>query len=188
MIAFLELACVHSMLANDHVLVCQHAVSSDLGLVFTFTSSQNRPVPTLTSRAHSLNCSNDPSITQTLTLVPPPPRQPSLWSAASDAVGQVLRPGNRATGFPLFPPFSTLAGCTGVPAPPGQPGPRSVPTRLQPLTAPTQNSGSNAEDLLAPWRREIRRICRGNLQARKSKSNLTKSEEIGDLSDLGSAP
>ena len=186
MIAFLELACVHSMLANDHVLVCQHAVSSDLGLVFTFTSSQNRPDPTLTSRAHSLNCSNDPSITQTLTLVPPPPRQPSLWSAASDAVGQVLRPGNRATGFPLFPPFSTSA-CTGVPAPPGQPGPRSVPTRLQPLTAPTQNSGSNAEDLLAPWRREIRRICRGNLHARKSKSNLTKSEEIGDLSDQGSA-
>ena len=104
MIAFLELACVHSMLANDHVLVCQHAVSSDLGLVFTFTSSQNRPDSTLTSRAHSLNCSNDPSITQTLTLVPPPPRQPSLWSAASDAVGQVLRPGNRATGFPLSPP------------------------------------------------------------------------------------
>ena len=98
-----------------------------------------RGAPTPTS-AHSLKPPNDPSITQTLTPVPPP-LQPWLWSAASDAVGQVLRPGNRATGFPLSPPHLTLA-CTGVPAPPGQPGPRSVPTRLQPLTAPTQKSAS----------------------------------------------
>ena len=69
----------------------------------------------------------------------------SLVSTASDAVGQVLRPGNRATGFPPPPPRPTSvpqllsSGCTGVP---GQPGPLSVPTRLQPLTAPTQKSAS----------------------------------------------
>ena len=189
-----ELACVfsspspiHQPTAGHvlvHLLPCGLFRLSEVGRHF-HRSSQNRPEPTPTSAAHSLNPSNDRPITQRLT----PPLHPlpfEVWSLPLVTLSGRYCGLGTALQVSHYPPL-TLA-CTGVPAPPGQPGPRSVPTRLQPLTAPTQKSGSNAEDLLAPWRREIRRICRGNLHARKSKSNLTKSEEIGDLSAQGSAP
>ena len=142
-----ELACVfpltHRPTAGHvlvHLLPCGLFRLSELARHF-HRSSQNRPEPTPTSSAHSLNPSNDRPITQRL----PPPLHPlpfEVWSLPLVTLsGRYCGLGTALQVSHYPPPHLTLA-CTGVPAPPGQPGPRSVPTRLQPLTAPTQKSAS----------------------------------------------
>ena len=126
-----------------HLLPCGLFRLSEVGRHF-HRSSQNRPEPTPTSAAHSLNPSNDRPITQRLT----PPLHPlpfEVWSLPLVTLsGRYCGLGTALQVSPPPPPDPPppqllSSGCTGVP---GQPGPLSVPTRLQPLTAPTQKSAS----------------------------------------------